>query len=503
MTSADGARRYRFAAFHRAGLFGGMPPSLLITLSVGVIAGWLAVIAHAPLPVAVVPLVVCGAVGFGRWRGRPLHDLLPRLIVWSVRRLLRRHRWCRPVPLLVDGHLPAALPRPLAGLELVEVDRPWMITGQPPGVVGVVHDRTAGTVTAELPVAGNGQFSLADPITQDTHVELWGLALAGFCREHGPVTRVTWHDWTSPGAVDDHLQQIRARRVDEADTPARQSYLTVIEQAAPTAVRHEVLVEVTVDIRRVHTKHRRPGGNLEAAVDVLVEELRLFAARAEHAGLVVGAPLDTAAIIQATRLRSDPQLIGVLPALSRSLAAAARKAPGEFGPLAVEERWGHIRVDGAVHRSWWFARWPRRDVPAGWLDRLLFNIPATRSVTVVFEPIAPSRSDRDIDKETVTRDTNTDDRVRRGFRVRAADRKAARDVTTRETELNAGYPELAYVGLLTVTTPDVDELDRVARQVEQTAAQTGIELHPLYGSQSAGWVSSLPLGRTIARKVTP
>ena len=134
------------------------------------------------------------------------------------------------------------------------------------------------------------------------------------------------------------------------------------------------------------------------------------------------------------RDRSDPRLVELLPSLSRSLATAARKAPADFGPLAVEEHWDHIRVDGSVHRTWWFARWPRREVPAGWLAQLLFGIPATRTVTVVFEPIAPSRSDRDIDKEAVTRETNADDRVRRGFRIRAADRKAAREVTLRETE---------------------------------------------------------------------
>ena len=64
----------------------------------------------------------------------------------------------------------------------------------------------------------------------------------------------------------------------------------------------------------------------------------------------------------------------------------------DLNEVAAEEHWDHVRVDGSVHRTWWFARWPRREVPAGWLDQLLFGIPATRTVTVVFEPIAPSRS---------------------------------------------------------------------------------------------------------------
>ena len=101
----------------------------------------------------------------------------------------------------------------------------------------------------------------------------------------------------------------------------------------------------------------------------------------------------------------------------------------------------------------------------------------------------------------MTRETNADDRARRGFRVKAADRKAAREVTARESELNDGFSELAYVGLLTVTASTLDELDQLGGVVEQTAAQAGIELHALYARHAAGWVSSLPLGRTIARKV--
>lgn len=494
-------RRYRFAAFRRSGLFGNVPPSLLVTLAVGVIAGWLAVLAQAPLPVAVAPLLVCGIVGFGRLGGRPIHEVLPRLVLWAWRRALRRHRWCREVPLIVDGALPSSLPRPLDGLRLIEVDRPWMIAGLPPGAVGIVQDRTTGTVTAMLPVSGDGQFALADPLTQDSRVDLWGLALAGFCREGGAVARVTWRDWTSPGGIDEHLRDVRTRWADEADSTARQSYLTLVETVAPTSVRHEVLLEVTVDLRMVRNKRRRPGGDTEGAVSLLLEEVRLFAARLEHAGLDVGAPLDAAAVVEATRVRSDPRLVGLLPTLGRSLAAAARKASADFGPMAVEEHWDHVRVDGSVHRTWWFARWPRREVPAGWLDQLLFGIPATRTVTVVFEPFAPSRSDRDIDKETVTRETNAEDRARRGFRIRAADRKAAREVSLRESELNDGYSELAYVGLLTVTADSVEELDDLGGIVEQTAAQAGIELHPMYARQASGWVSSLPLGRTVARRV--
>ena len=35
------------------------------------------------------------------------------------------------------------------------------------------------------------------------------------------------------------------------------------------------------------------------------------------------------------------------------------------------------------------------------------------------------------------------------------------------------------------------------------AAQVGVELQPLWGQQAAGWVSALPLGRTVAERLIP
>jgi hypothetical protein len=46
-------------------------------------------------------------------------------------------------------------------------------------------------------------------------------------------------------------------------------------------------------------------------------------------------------------------------------------------------------------------------------------------------------------------------------------------------------------------------LEVQAGRLEQTAAQVGIELQAVWGQQAAGWVSSLPLGRTVAQRLVP
>ena len=131
----------------------------------------------------------------------------------------------------------------------------------------------------------------------------------------------------------------------------------------------------------------------------------------------------------------------------------------------------------------------------------MFDSDCTRTFTTVFEPVAPSRSDNDVDRERTQREANIETRRRKGFIVRRADEKAVAEVEAREVELTTGYVECLYTGLLTLTASTSDRLDHQAADLEQVAANAGIELQPLWGRQGDGWVASLPLGRTLARRI--
>ena len=82
--------------------------------------------------------------------------------------------------------------------------------------------------------------------------------------------------------------------------------------------------------------------------------------------------------------------------------------------------------------------------------------------------------------------------------MRAGDRRAREEVERRELELVAGHGELTYCGLITVSAPTFDELEDAGADFEQGAAHAGLQLRPLHSRQAAGWISSLPLGRTVA-----
>ena len=491
-------RGYRFGERRRAGMFGTIPPSLVGVGATALGAAWCAIAGYVPIPVAAVVMLVCGWLWFGTLQDRPAHEILPALAMWWWRRLRSRNRWYRPVALVVDGEQPTALPPVLSGIDLFEFDVDWLSPGQHVPI-GVVRDRQAGALTAVLKVCGDGQFALVDSATQSMRIDEWGSAIGGFAREHSPVARVTFHDWTSPVPIRDTVAQLESRWSDEADHPAREGYLQLLRDTSATVVDHEVLVEVTVELSRL----AKPKGEsaLAAGLRTVAEQSRLFAQRLNGAGLRVEAVLSGSDLVTAMRVRSDPSVVEQLATLKRSLAAATGVSAPTFGPMHVDDQLGHVAVDGAVHRSWWFASWPRREVAASWLDSLMFESGCTRSLTTVFEPVAPSKSDSDVDRERTQREANMETRRRKGFIVRRADQKAIGEVESRENELSAGFVEVRYTGLLTLTAATVDQLETQGADLEQAAANVGVELQPLWGRQGDGWVSSLPLGRNLARRL--
>ncbi|HWL41780.1 MAG TPA: SCO6880 family protein [Ilumatobacter sp.] len=484
-------RSYRFADSARPGLILGLSMRQALPVIVGVLV--LAVTLQTPLPpyVGAIGPVIGVGLAFGRWRGAPLAEtLVPGVGLWTRRRT-GRARWMRPS--LVGDNDGRALPRPLRGLDLLEdSDRSG----------GVVHDRIQGTVTAVMRVRGSG-FPLASAAEQDTMLDRWGSALSPLAREQSPVAQVVWQEWAHPVTSDDHHAFLAEVGIAERhDSAAAVDYLALVDQQSPVTIAHEVLVAVTVDLRRVRAR-RTTRSRLAAAVDALLDETRLFTARLDSAGLTVEGPLNAIDISAAARIRSDPGRAAQVTTLARSLAAAARRGALEWGPMAVEATWGHVRVDGSYHRSYRAAGWPRLPVAGDWLSGLIADTNCVRTVTVVAEPVPMGRAARAADREVMTREADADMKSQKGFRVNARERKRLADAERRERELSEGHAEFAFAGIVTVTAADLDQLDDDCAEVEQAAAGCLLDLRPLDARHDQGWVAALPFGRVVARQFTP
>ena len=495
--TAPSARTDRFGPLDRAGWILGLGGLQCVSLAVGVVLGGALVNLGAPAPIVLAPVLGAVAFAFATVERQPVHELAPAAVGHALKVVSRRTRWTAEVPFLsgADDSREPSLPPFLAGLTLVDAgDVSWSPLSAGAGV-GVIVDRRDRTASASLPVRGR-DFALLDRGDQERLVQLWGDALAGFCSERTPVSRVRVTEWAAPAGLGDQERYLATAGGGSAGTDAHRSYAELLADAGQSSTSHELLVTVTVDTRRLSRRAGPRRAATDHAVEVLIEELRLLTARLESAGLAVDPPLSATATAEVLRVRCDPSAISRLCIRSHSLAALAGVvARYNLGPLATESGWAHLRADDSLHRTYWVAEWPRLDVGPNWLEPLLLHAGGIRTFAVHYEPVAPSRAQRRIDRDATRLAADEEQRSRSGFRIGARHRRAEQAVLEREAELVAGYAELEFAGFLTASAPDEESLARACAEYEQAAAQAGLELRPLHGRQDVAFLCTLPLGR--------
>lgn len=501
MSTDPVVRTYRFSPRDRAGWLLGLQGGQCLALGVGVVAAGVALNAGAPGIAVALPLLAGAMFAFAPVGGGAVHEIAPVALSFGLARARGRLHWEAPLPLVSgedDRRRSPALPPAFGSLRLRSVEARALGRGRLAGL-GVVVDDEAGSVAGVLRVRGR-EFALVERGEQDRLVALWGEALAAFCMERGPVVRVAWSEWAAPAGLEAQLAHVHANATAKPDSPALSSYLELLEGAGPMATRHEVLVTVTVGFTRLRGRHRGSDAVADAC-QVLAEELRLLAGRLEVAGLSVEPPLSAAELAVALRFRLDPACAPLLARRSASLAEAVEAASiYNAGPLSLRTGWSSVAADGGHHVGYWVAEWPRLEMPAAWLEPVLLHAGATRTVSVLYEPVPPSRSQRQIDRDATRLAADEEQRSRGGFRVGARHRRAQAAVAERESELVAGYAELAFVGLVVVTASNSEALERACAEYEQVAASAGLELRRLDGRHDLALAASLPLGRGVGTR---
>ena len=473
----------------------GLTLGQLVVTALAVVCGTVLMITVA-VPVGFTVMAALTALGTLRVHGASVLEVIPQLGRYIGVRRGKDSTWYSTLPVVGGDNSNA--PTALADLALLDIDATQVGSGAPGSRIAVSHDQRAGLVAASLRVWGR-QFGLLDRPTQDWMVTQWGSALQAFVTERGAVRSVRWSEWAAPAGLDEHRQWLTSQLADEPADQALESYRALLNTAALNAVRHDVLVTVTVDVKR--SNGRTPDARLRDAVDTLLREVRLFRNRMQDAQLVVSAPLSPAEWSRAMRLRLDPTCRLALDLRQQALGEIAGGChPDNSGPLAASSHWKAWQTDGSWHRALYVAEWPRLDVPAAWLGDLILYATAVRTVCAVFEPIPRSRSQRSIQRDAAKIESDASHRTEKGFRVGAHHRRARQAVEEREEELVAGYREFSYAGLITVSAPDLDALDRYTAEVTQIAASIGIELRALHGRHDAAVTATLPVARGLQPK---
>ena len=480
-------RTYRLEPLDSSGIFLGLGAVQCVLLGGGIALGVMSLTAGALLPIAAAPVLAATAVSFTRVGGHATWEWVPLLAGWLWARLRRGRRWAAPLPLWSTIDAPAPMPPCLHGLDLVSID--WRAAGS----LGAVRDRHRHTLTAVVPVAGP-QFVVEPRGEQERLLAGWGDLLGQYAVERGVVSHLSWSDLAQPSGMGDHIAWLRS---DERGTPnaaAAASYRELLEEGTTSAINHEAVVTITVARDRLSRHRAGNGGADEQLRRALVTSVEALLRGLRSADLSASDPLDPAGLQRLIRSRIDPIGARPRPRKGRLVERLALVRSSTAGPLALECDWRHLRTDDAFHRTWWVGTWPRLAVPPAWLEPFLSGGGVTRSMTVYFQPVSTHQSRRRIERDLVKLESDAATKEEKGRRIDARHRRATQALLDREEELVAGYPEMGYAGLVTVSARTLDDLDEHSEIIEQLARENGMDLRVLDARQDLGWAAALPLG---------
>lgn len=525
---ADERVRYRFGPLERRGLVAGWRGGQIAAVAGGLVVAVLALRSHpTPASVAVALVSVVGGLALACWpvAGRTGEEWAPTVTRWCWSALMRRRAHRVPVP--GTGHVvepgvvpPVALASPSTAARLVQGSgtarelrkSPFgglallaVAGGREGGPLGVVRDVRARTYTAVLSVRGHS-FALLGPADKDRRVGEWAAVLASLSRERSVVHRVQWLAASLPDdgrAVHAHLA---GRSVLPGDAPARRSYGALLEGVGASTSRHEVLL--TVQVRAAGPAARAvkaAGGGTAGGCAVVLREADVLQRRLGEADITVEGVLDPRALAAVFRRAGDPRPPspdrgggGAPDATTTSLRDGRSPRPqGWPWPLATETHWDCLRADGAWHATYWIAEWPRVDTGPDFLGPMLLGS-VRRTVSVVMEPVSPSRAVRQVEQARTADLADSELRRRGGFLATARRAREEALVSRREEELADGHASFRFSGYVTVTAPTRELLEGSCAATEQAAGQCRLELRRLYGEQVQGFTCTLPLGRGLS-----
>jgi hypothetical protein len=456
--SGEGAR-YRFGPRERGGALAGWRAGQILTVALGLVVGVLILRAEpnvAGVGVAVLILAACGAMATWPVSGRTGDQWLPVVVRWGTRRFS-------------GGGLGRGLRGmdALAGLRVLSVGSRDM---------GVVHDRRGRTLTAGLSVRGRG-FALLGPDEQDRRVAGWSSVLATLAREGSLIRRVQWMAASFPDQGDGVRDYLAANAMADPASTCVASYEALLSDIDADACTHDVVL--TVQVRQTKS--------VEIAGAVLERELASLARLLPDADIEVTRVLSADDFVNRLMRTYEPY-----PAPTGSSTAAT-----DPWPMAMEEEWARVRVDGLLHTTFWVAEWPRTDVRSDFLAPLLLGS-ARVTLSVVMEPLGPEKAVRRVEASRTADLADAELRRRGGFMSTARHSRESDVLVRREAELADGHASFRYSGFITVTARSDSEMDAACDVVQHATSQARLVIRRLYGDQAGAYTCTLPLARGLA-----
>ena len=334
-------------------------------------------------------------------------------------------------------------------------------------------DEHGGTAAAVLRPRG-GAFCLLDGAERHRKLASWGAVLQSLASHRSCLARLQWCQQALPGdseAIVRHLHLAGDR-----ESPAYAGQLALVEAAGHKSWQHETLLVVAVRWQGRFGRASKEGG------EVLRNEVRALRAQLRSAGFVCEAVLDAA---------------GIAATVGGFLGPGLRRHPGAYQwPLAFEEHWGEVRVDGSWHRTYWVAEWPRSQVGP---DFLWASTARSWEALVLGRngpsPARPRRREAESSRTAQLADSQL--RAQGGFLETAQHRRQAEALEGREAQLADGRGAFEFAGYVTVSADDRGGLDEACAELERAAGASRLCLRRLYGQQKEALTWAMPLGRGL------
>jgi hypothetical protein len=451
--SGERGARYRFGPRERGGALAGWRAGQIMTVAVGLVFGVL-VLRWEPNAVGVAAavgiLVLYGALATVPVSGRTGDEWLPVVVCWGARR---------------SGAWGAGHTGSLRGMRLLRAG--WQD-------MGVVHDRAGRTLTAALSVRG-GSFALLGADEQDRRVGAWASVLASLAREGSPVHRVQWVAASFPDDGEGLRSYLASEAAPDAASACRASYDALLTDMDSHTCAHDVVLAVQVRLTR----------SVEVGCATLAREVGSLVRLLGDADVQVESVLSADALAHQLLRTYEPH------------AVSHGAAPGQdHWPMAMEERWADVRVDGMVHATFWVAEWPRIEVRSDFLAPILLGS-ARSTIAVVMEPLGPDAAVRKVEASRTADLADSELRRRGGFVSTARHARESEVLARREGELAEGHASFRYSGFVTVSAASEEELVAACDVVQHAAGQSRLALRRLYGDQASAYTCTLPLCRGL------
>lgn len=465
---------------HGIGLLGLDTTSTFVALGAAMLLVLIAATAPHLLIYLLPPALLGGGLGLVRVGGVPLARLLLARARWRWG-VLRGHNRYR-AGVVIDHPRAFQLPGVLAPLTLLSAEDGYG------GRYGIVWDRRTGLLTATLRVVPTSTW-LADRSDADTWVASWGgwLATLG----HMPAVRwvtVTVDTAPEPGST---LADAMNRAVDPDAPAAARTIISELVRAAPAAAADvDTRVSITFDPK---ASSARPKDLFEAVAE-LGRTLDGLASRLDGCGVSVLGRATSAEIAGAVRIAFDPHARGEVNRLLTRPESEKLLNWCDAGPVAATEHTGHYEHDGGQSVSWAWHEPPRQNVRSDVLARLVAPGPFPKRVTLQYRALPAAAASRVLQQEVnaaafraqFRRRTGRDETARDSWDAARARQAAA------EEAMGAGVCLVSLYATVTVTDPD--QLRRAVAHVETAADSSKIRLRRLWGSQAAGFATTLPCG---------